>query len=181
MLKKTEVKITTIIGKECVLEGDFQAGGSVRLDGTVEGNVKVEGHLLVGATGKIHGNIEALSAVIGGEVTGNVTAPEKVELTSTARVIGDLRTNAIVIDEKAIFQGKCDMNQEEAKPKKRPAKEKKAGKKSAKDALREALKEAEAEAQSAAVTEEVVEVRTAAVEAAEAVAADNVAGEKAEA
>lgn len=180
MLKKTEVKITTIIGKECVLEGDFQAGGSVRLDGTIEGNVKVEGHLLVGATGKIHGNVEALSAVIGGEVTGNVKASEKVELTSTARVIGDICTNAIVIDEKAIFQGKCDMNQEEAKPKKRPVKEKRAGKKSAKDALREALMEAEAEAKNVAEAEEATEA-AAAVVVTEAVAADNVTGEKTEA
>ena len=114
------------------------------MDGTIEGNIKVSGHLVVGSTGKIHGNVEALSAVIGGEVIGNVNAPEKTELTSTAKLIGDIRTDAIVIDEKAVFQGKCDMNQEEGKGKRRPVREKRAGRKSARDALREALKEAEA-------------------------------------
>lgn len=156
-MKKTETKISTIIGKGAVIDGDFSAAGSVRMDGVVEGNVKVTGQLLVGATGKIHGNIDAQAVVIGGEVSGNVKAPERAELTSTARVIGDIKTGVIVIDEKAVFQGKCDMNQEEAKPKKRPVRESRAGKKSAKDALKEALKEMEEETKAA---QAVVEVAT---------------------
>lgn len=167
-MKRAEAKITTIIGKDSVVDGDFQAAGSVRLDGTIEGNVKVSGHLVLGAAGKIHGDIEAMSAVIGGEVTGSIIAPEKTELTSTAKVIGDIRTNSIVIDEKAIFQGKCDMNQEDSKVKRRLPREKRAGKKSAKDALREALKEAEEEAKA---TEE----------STESVAASTVVEEKTEA
>ncbi|MCH5269419.1 MAG: polymer-forming cytoskeletal protein [Lachnospiraceae bacterium] len=144
--KNSQIKITTIIGKDVVIDGDFTATGSVRMDGTVEGNVKVGGHLLVGVSGKIHGDLEASSTAIGGEIIGNVTALEKTELTSTARVIGDIRTNLIVIDEKAIFQGKCDMNQEELKPRRRAPRENRAGKRSAKDALRDALKAAEEEA-----------------------------------
>lgn len=152
--KTRDYKISTIIGKDVVVEGDFTAGGSVRLDGVVEGDVKVGGHLLVGISGKIHGNVEAASAAIGGEVTGNVVAPDKTELTSTARLIGDIRTNVIVIDEKAIFQGKCDMNQEELKPRRRPPRENRAGKRSAKEALRDALKAAEEEVKADQKTEE---------------------------
>lgn len=149
-MKRTETKISTIIGKDSVIDGDFSAPGSVRLDGCVEGNVKVTGQLVIGATGKIHGNVEAASATIGGEVTGNVIAGEKTELTATARVIGDISTSMIVIDAKAIFQGKCDMNQEEEKPvRKRPVRETRAGRKSAKDALKEALKEVEEETKAA--------------------------------
>lgn len=143
--KNSENKISTIIGKGVIVDGDFTAEGSVRLDGVVEGNVKVGGHLLLGVTGKIHGDVEAASVAIGGEVIGNVEAPKKAELTSTARVIGDIHTNIIVIDEKAIFQGKCDMNQEEAKPRRRPPRESRAGKRSAREALRDALKAAEDE------------------------------------
>ena len=145
-MKKAETKIVTIIGKDSVVEGDFKAAGSVRIDGVIEGNVVVSGNLVVGAAGKINGNVEAASAMIGGVIEGNVNAAQKTELTSTARVIGDIKTMLIVIDEKAVFQGKCDMNQEEGKARKRPTREKsRAGRKSAKDALREALKEAEAE------------------------------------
>lgn len=154
--KNSQIKISTIIGKDVVVDGDFTAAGSVRMDGVVEGNIKVGGHLLVGVSGKIHGDVEASSVAIGGEVTGNITAPEKTELTCTARVIGDIKTNVIVIDEKAIFQGKCDMNQEELKPRKRPLKENRAGRRSVKDALREALKEAEEEARAEVASEEAV-------------------------
>ena len=143
--KKADSKITTIIGKGAVVDGDFIATGSVRLDGVVEGNVKVGGHLLVGVSGKIHGDVEAASIAVGGEVIGNVVAMDKTEMTSTARVIGDIRTNVIVIDEKAVFQGKCDMNQEEAKPLRRPPRESRGSKRSAKEALRDALKAAEEE------------------------------------
>ncbi len=138
-----EMKISTIVAQGVVVEGDFSAEGSVRLDGVVEGNVKAGGYLLVGVSGKIHGDVEASSVTIGGEVTGNVNAPAKAELTSTARVIGDICTQVIVIDEKAVFQGRCDMNQEEAKPRKRPLKESRAGRRSAKEALRDALKAAQ--------------------------------------
>lgn len=142
-MKKSEKAITTIIGKDSVVEGDFKAGGSVRLDGTIEGNVTVAGSLIIGAAGKIHGNLDVASVIIGGEIIGNVNASLRTELTATARLIGDIKTTLIVIDEKAIFQGRCDMNQDEAKIKKHPAKEDRAGKKSAKDAIREALREAE--------------------------------------
>lgn len=151
-MKKTNAKIGTIIGKGTVIGGDFTAEKSVRMDGIVEGNVKVAGEIVVGATGKINGSVEAAAAIIGGEVYGDVVALERVELTATAKVIGNIKTSVIVIDEKAIFQGGCDMNQDTAsgmKAKKRVARETRAGKKSAKDALQEALREVRAEKEEA--------------------------------
>ncbi|MBQ7360431.1 MAG: polymer-forming cytoskeletal protein [Lachnospiraceae bacterium] len=146
-MKKSVAKIGTIIGKGNIINGDFQAAKSVRLDGEIDGNVTVGGLLVIGSAGKINGNVEAAAAIVGGEVTGDITAPDKIEITETARVIGNLRTNVIVIDEKAIFQGQLDMYQEEmpAKPKRRPLRESKAVRKTAKDALKEALREVDAE------------------------------------
>lgn len=147
-MKKANAKIGTIIGKGTVIGGDFTAEKSVRMDGVIEGDVKVTGEIVIGATGRVNGNVEAAAAIIGGEVYGNVTAPERVELTPTARLIGNIKTGVVVIDEKAVFQGGCDMNQDPAsgaKAKKRIARETRAGKKSAKDALQEALREVRAE------------------------------------
>ena len=143
-------KISTILGKGCVLNGDFNAEGSARIDGTVNGNVIVKGMVILGVDGKIIGDIEATGAIIGGHVIGNIDAPEKLEISSHAKVIGDIKTKILVIDEKAIFQGKCDMYQEEAAGKKATAvkpgaKVTRAGKKSAKAAIAEALKEVEEE------------------------------------
>lgn len=151
MRKKNSLnaKISTILGKGCVLNGDFNADGSARIDGTVNGNVIVKGMLILGVGGKIIGDIEATGVIIGGHVIGNIDAPEKLEVSAHAKVIGDIKTKILVIDEKAIFQGKCDMYQEEAGKKaatvKPGAKATRAGKKSAKAAIAEALKEVEEE------------------------------------
>lgn len=145
-MKKKTVMITTIIGKGAVCGGDFSAGGSARIDGCINGSVKVSGSLIIGATGAVYGDVSATDVVIGGEVIGNVEAPEKVELTTTAKVIGDITTSTIVIDEKAIFQGGCNMNQDAATKRPRPAaKAVRGSKKSAKAAIAEALKEVAAE------------------------------------
>ncbi len=111
-MKKNEIKISTLIGRDCVLDGGFSAPGSARIDGRINGNLKVEDTLILGTTAVIQGNVEAQSVIIGGEVNGDVKAPQRAELTSTAKVIGDVETNSIVIDENAIFQGSCNMNQE---------------------------------------------------------------------
>lgn len=144
-MKKNDVRITTIIGQGAECNGDFNAEGSVRIDGTVNGNVTVTGTLIVGATGSVNGDVSARSTVVGGEIIGDVSVTEKTELTSTARVLGNITTMLIVIDENAVFQGSCNMNQEV--PEKRPklsGKTVRAGKKSAKEAIEEALKEVEA-------------------------------------
>lgn len=141
--KNTEVKISTLIGKGCELAGDFIAKDSARIDGKVDGNVTVTGSLLVGAGGCINGNVTAVSVLIGGEVNGDVNATEKAELTDTAKVLGDITTKVIVIDENAIFQGKIDMNQAVPERKNSTAKAVRAGRKTAKAAIAEALKEVE--------------------------------------
>lgn len=144
--KDTEIRISTLIGCGARLDGDFYVPGSVRIDGCVDGNVTVDGTLIVGATGAITGNITAEAVIVGGEVLGDVEASRKAELTGTAKVLGDITTDVIVIDENAIFQGKCNMNQT-VPDKKVKAKAVKASKKSAKAALAEALREVqEAEA-----------------------------------
>ena len=144
MMKNNAVEITTIIGRGAVCDGDFSACDSARVDGKVNGSVKVDGSLVLGASACIEGDVTARAVTIGGEVYGDVMAPEKAELTGTAKVIGDITTAVIVIDEKAIFQGKCNMNQDTpAKRQKLSPKTLRAGRKSAKAAIVEALKEVE--------------------------------------
>lgn len=142
--KKEDAVITTILGQDCQINGDFIVKQSARIDGEVQGNVYVSGTLIMGAGARIEGNIEAGEAILGGDVVGNIEAPGKVELTVTAKIIGDITTNVIVIDENAIFQGRCNMNQDAPRRKNPEAKKAvKEGKRSAKTALQEALREAQ--------------------------------------
>ena len=157
MGRKKEIQIRTLIGRGAELQGDFSAKGSARIDGIVNGNVTVEGHLIVGAGAVIAGNVNAAGALIGGEVIGDVYAPEKAELTATAKVIGDITTAVIVIDERAVFQGNCNMNQAvpDRKTRANATKAVRAGRRSAKAAIAEALKEvAEEERREAQKAEE---------------------------
>ncbi len=146
--KNAEVRISTLLGQGTEIVGDFNSEGSARVDGKVNGNVTVAGTLILGVGGVVNGDVSADTVMIGGEVVGNVNAPTRTELTSTGRVLGDITTSVIVIDEHAVFQGKCDMNQEvpDRKARSNAAKALRAGKKSAKAAIAEALKEVEEEA-----------------------------------
>ena len=135
--------MNTLIGAGAELSGDFTLDGSARIDGKIGGNVTVTGNLILGAGSVVMGDVQAASVLIGGEVTGDINAPEKAELTASAKVLGDIVTTVIVIDEHAVFQGKIDMNQTvpDKKGKIKAAKTVKAGRKSAKAAIAEALKE----------------------------------------
>ncbi len=137
--KDTEIKITTLVGSDAELKGDFTSGGSVRVDGKIIGNVTVEKTLILGVTGSITGDVKAENVMIGGEILGDVTISNKTELLETAKVVGDISTNLIVIDEKAIFQGGCNMNRDIPEKRKGDAKALRENKKSADAVMAEAL------------------------------------------
>lgn len=146
MERKNDVnaKIRTILGEGAVVEGDFRATGSTRIDGVVNGNVSVDGTVILGVKGKISGDILASSALIGGEVIGNIEVAERLEASSTARIFGNIKTKILVIDEHAIFQGGCDMNQDTSAVKKNIGKSSKAAKaarKTARATIEDALKD----------------------------------------
>lgn len=142
--KEEEIKLTTLIGEGAEVEGNFSALGSARIDGHIGGNVSVEGTLIVGVSGRISGDVNADAVIVGGEVAGNIIAPKKAELTNTAKVLGDIQTAVIVIDEHAVFQGKCSMDPAEPDKKAAALAEKaaNASKNSAKAAMDEVLKDA---------------------------------------
>ena len=81
------------------------------MDGTIKGEVKSKGTIIIGTSGKVIGNIATQEIVIAGRVEGDINALGKVEITSTGRIYGDIRTKSIIIDENAIFQGKCMMDE----------------------------------------------------------------------
>jgi cytoskeletal protein CcmA (bactofilin family) len=86
------------------------SNGDFRVDGAIEGNVKVAQRLVIGGTGKILGNIEADSATIAGHIKGNITVKNVLDLKPTAKIDGDIITNKMVIESGAQFNGRCTMN-----------------------------------------------------------------------
>ena len=146
MDKKNDMnaKIRTILGEGTTVDGDFHSTSSARIDGTINGNINVDGTLVLGVKGRVNGDIQATAALIGGEVIGNIDASEKLEASSTARIIGNIRTQILVIDERAVFQGGCDMDQDSSASKKsagKTGKATRAARKSARAAIEDALKD----------------------------------------
>lgn len=103
-------QVGTIIGPGAVIDGPLTTKDSTRIDGTVKGNVTISGALIVGQEGKIYGTAACMNAYVAGEVDGGISAPQgKVEISDTGKVFGDITCKGIIIDENAVFQGKCDM------------------------------------------------------------------------
>ena len=98
-----------IITDGTVIKGDIIASGDFRLDGKLEGNIQLNGKLVVGDSGIINGNVLCQNANIIGCVNGNISVKELLSLHATARVRGDILINNLSIEPGAMFSGKCRM------------------------------------------------------------------------
>ncbi len=102
-------QIETIIGPATQVKGNISAGGTIRVDGQAEGEISAKGDIIVGETGIVRAQIKGRSATVAGTVHGNVDVTDKLELTSSAKLYGDIKTGVLIIGEGAIFKGACEM------------------------------------------------------------------------
>ncbi len=103
-------KVVTLIGAGATCDGAFSARDTTRIDGTINGPVHIEGSLIVGQSGKVNGDVTAQNVFLAGEITGNIDCNSgKLEVSDSGKFVGDVTTKSIVIDENAIFQGRCTM------------------------------------------------------------------------
>ena len=118
---KSDSIVRCIVGVKTVFDGTMTTEETTRIEGTVNGNVIAEGTLIIGQTGKVNGDITAKCILIAGEVRGDLYASIKIEASASGRIYGNIKTKSLVIDEKAVFQGKCEMNVSEEPVKKEEA------------------------------------------------------------
>lgn len=109
--ERSNAELNTIIGRGSVFEGTLQVQNSLRVDGRVQGNVQVGDSLIVGKEGEIDGEVRVRNAVIGGKVRDKVLANGKVVLEAKSVVLGEIRTSRLVIEEGAVFEGRCAMSE----------------------------------------------------------------------
>jgi len=103
----------TVIGANSVFEGRFAVKGNLRIDGRFEGTALRVDQLQVGPEGKVKADIKATNVVVEGIVIGNITATTRILLLSTARVLGDLRTPELIIQDGVVLEGKCTISRME--------------------------------------------------------------------
>lgn len=101
---------TTIIGPSFVVDGEIQGEERVVVHGTVKGRISIKGGLVLERSGVLEADVEAESAHISGQVTGNVMALSRIEITQEGRLTGDIRAKRILIADGAQFKGNVDMD-----------------------------------------------------------------------
>jgi cytoskeletal protein CcmA (bactofilin family) len=115
------------IGKSVVIKGELNGSEDLTIEGHVEGTIQLRDHVLtIGPNGRIKAQVFAKSVIVLGEVTGNVSASDKVDIRDNGSVDGDIVAPRVAIAEGAHFRGSVDMQRKggapaQPKPEAKPA------------------------------------------------------------
>ena len=105
------------IGKSVVIKGELSGSEDLIIEGQVDGKIELrENVLTIGPNGRIKAQIYAKAVIVQGEVTGNISATEKVDIRDNGSVDGDIASPRVAIAEGAHFRGSIDMQRVGGKP-----------------------------------------------------------------
>jgi cytoskeletal protein CcmA (bactofilin family) len=107
-----QAAVSSILGKDCKFTGDVDAKGTIRVDGEFNGKIVSSDSVIVGKGGVVKGEIHTVHTLISGTVEGNVFAKKKVELESGSRLVGDIESMSLVIEDGVYFEGMSKMRKE---------------------------------------------------------------------
>ncbi len=102
-------RISTTLGRETEFNGVMRFHDSLKIDGTFSGEIVSSGFLYIEQGASVTANIRVGSVVVGGTVHGNIEATEKLEMLSSGKVYGNIRTAKLKIADGVVFEGKCEM------------------------------------------------------------------------
>ena len=105
-----EGRLSGFVGHGTTLTGETNFQMMLRVDGHLTGTVSSEGGtLIVGTNGQVDANIAVSTAMINGAVNGDIVATERIQLGRTAKVVGNIQTPRLVLEDGAILEGSCSM------------------------------------------------------------------------
>ena len=105
-----DLRANSLIGAGSFFEGTLAVKGNLKIDGKFEGKSLVVDQLQVGQKGRVRTTIDAASVVVEGMVIGDISATRRILLLATARVLGNLRTPELIIQDGVILEGKCTIS-----------------------------------------------------------------------
>ena len=114
-MKKNDAEIKAYMGEDTIFNGLLNFTGTVRIDGKFEGQVTTEDTLIIGETGHLTAEVSAGTVICMGYVEGTVIASQKIEIHSTSKVVGIIKSPALHIELGGVFDGTCDMSGKETK------------------------------------------------------------------
>ncbi len=99
----------TVINQGSRFEGRLTFDGVLIVNGKFRGELISSGTVIVGETGVMQADLRVGTVILAGQISGHITASERVELRQTARILGDIATPVLVLEEGVIFDGHCKM------------------------------------------------------------------------
>ncbi len=126
MFQKTAptVDFDMIIGENSSIEGNVKSGGSMRIDGHINGDITAEGDVIIGNSADVLGNIRAANIEVSGKVEGKIHSDGMLKIHASGVLRGDIEVMSFVIDEGGAFEGMCNINTSDLPPKKAPVADK---------------------------------------------------------
>lgn len=114
---ETDSRNAATIGKSVKIIGQIFAKEDLYVDGDVEGTIEsMENKVTIGPNGRVQASIRARDVIILGQVQGNVDTSDKVDIRKDAKLVGDITTSRISIEDGALFKGSIDIKKPEPKP-----------------------------------------------------------------
>jgi cytoskeletal protein CcmA (bactofilin family) len=106
---------TAVLGKSVIVKGQIFSREDLTIDGEVEGTVELQEHrLTIGPNGKVRASVKARELVVLGMIHGDVETTDKIDIRKDAKLVGDIKTARIVIEDGAYFKGNIDIVRAEA-------------------------------------------------------------------
>ena len=100
----------SVITSEVEIKGVIKSTGSVRMDGKLDGDLTSQGDSILGKTATMKGNISGNNVVVEGTLNGTVAAKDKIEMKAAARIMGDIKSKRLSVEDGVTFVGKVDVN-----------------------------------------------------------------------
>jgi len=104
-------EIVSLLGEGAEFQGELSFNHGIRVDGIIRGKVRSESSLLIGPKGKVEAEVAIRRVSINGEFRGTIHASDRVEIHKEGKVYGDIYTPCLIIEAGAVFEGKCNMNE----------------------------------------------------------------------
>ena len=107
---ETDKTPKTLIAEDIEITGSIKCASHIQFDGKLNGDLTCTGAALLGKTTVVKGNVSAESVSISGTIAGNITAKDRIEMKSTAKVQGDIRAKRLTVEDGVTFIGKSEVN-----------------------------------------------------------------------
>jgi cytoskeletal protein CcmA (bactofilin family) len=111
MFSKNTEKLESFVGVNSHFKGDIKSKGTLRIDGSVEGNVEAD-WLILGEKATVKGDVSGRGIIVGGKIEGVLSAREILEIKAKGQVVGDITTPKLMVSEGGILEGRSSMNKE---------------------------------------------------------------------